>query len=349
MQVPDGATMLIELNNPGGGPPRLSISVPGVSLDEDKTAPKDRTLLFPWVVSGLAKKIKTDSQQNIRFRVFSQKRRKENDSAPKVARMLLRLWDMNNQLLGIDHSEQFWNRMVDVYLVEGGRPGAEQLFDEDLNPVTRRMEKVNTIYVYDLPSFKDPIEMAREIAHEYGHATLPPVGVYTGPEDWANGHLGERLYLKWMRDLLASGALGSADALGADVNALNGYLAKHVEPLVKRIAKSGPNRKVLAGKGPPSMEEFYALACYVQELLPPKVLARSLALMPSQSGSAFERGLIEAVNEQSEIKVRIPKVLQNTRIWLPTGGLNVSGAKVVQKLGNWSLVAQTSAELILKE
>lgn len=338
-------TAMIELANPGGGKSRLAVLVPDDPLERDKTAPKDRTLIFPWVASGIAKKIGSEGQQSIRFRVFSQKRLEKDDPAPKVTRMLLRLWDLNSQLLGIDHGEQYQLRMVDVYLCEGGRPGGEQRFDEDLNENTRRMDKVNTIYIYDLPSFIDPLEMAREIAHEYGHATLPPVGIYTAPEDWANGYLGERLYLKWLRDLIRGGALVPGDAMGATLESLDGYVAKNVDPLVKRMGLNGPNLKVLPGKGAPAMEEFWALACYAQAIFPPKLLARSFLLMGSQKAVDFEKAMTEAAEEPANWVLKIPDVLKGSRIWVPTGKAQLNGAKIIQRSGGWVLVAPAGADI----
>ena len=345
LQPPVRYSKMIELANPGGGKPRLQIVVPDDSLEVPKTAPKDRTLIFDWVVSGLAKKLGSDGSPQIRFRVFSQKRRSEDDPAPKVARMLLRLWDLNSQLLGIDHSEAFLMRMVDVYLCEGGRPGGEQRFDEDLNPVTNRPDKVNTIYINELSSFSDPLEMAREIAHEYGHATLPPVGIYSGPEDWANGYMGERLYLKWLRDLIKAGNLQPDDAMGATVTALDGYLAKYVDPLVKRMGLSGPNRKVLSMKGAPAMEEYWALVAYAQAIFPPKLLRRAFSLSGSQEALDFESSMVEAAEEPGSWTLKIPELLKGSRIWIPVGEATVSGGKVVQSKKGWSQVAPTGPEL----
>ena len=54
------------------------------------------------------------------------------------------------------------------------------------------------IYFYDLDDARSSIEWIREIAHEYSHMALPPIGGYTAPEYWANGYYGERLLVRWL-------------------------------------------------------------------------------------------------------------------------------------------------------
>lgn len=54
------------------------------------------------------------------------------------------------------------------------------------------------IYFYDLDVPRSSIEWVREIAHEYSHMALPPIGGYTAPEYWANGYYGERLLVRWL-------------------------------------------------------------------------------------------------------------------------------------------------------
>ena len=51
----------------------------------------------------------------------------------------------------------------------------------------------------EIDTSKPQAEACRELAHEYGHAVLPAIGGFKSPEDWANGYLGERLFLRWLR------------------------------------------------------------------------------------------------------------------------------------------------------
>ena len=143
-------------------------------LEPPKFSPKDK-LMFEWLTSAFARSTPdSPGTHPIRFRVFSQERRETDDRAISVARTLLQLWQQNYLRLRVDHSTTYNNRIVDVYLTWGGKAGGEQKFDQD--DEGDRARAVNTIYIYDLKSFINPVEMLREIAHEYGHASLPPVG-----------------------------------------------------------------------------------------------------------------------------------------------------------------------------
>src|SRR5205807_841719 len=126
--------------------------------------------------------------------------------AELVARMVLRLY---NQLQRHYHPgpPKGFLGIVDVYLCWGGTPGGEQRFDIEKVGKPPRQIDVNTIYIYDLASFKDPVEMAREVAHEYGHAVLPPVGGFGEPEDWGNGDAGERVFMRWLSEEMPAGRM----------------------------------------------------------------------------------------------------------------------------------------------
>ena len=87
--------------------------------------------------------------------------------------MLLRLWQMCSEKLGIDHPIRYGS-VVHVYLAEGGKAGGEQAV----------IGKKSCIYIYHVEDFTNPVEMAREIAHEYGHAIIPAIGGFRSPEDW---------------------------------------------------------------------------------------------------------------------------------------------------------------------
>ena len=81
------------------------------ALDSPKRAPQ-RDFEFDYLVTGLAE---VDSLSP-RFRVFSQDAHTQHDLAPLVARMLLRLWQINYVEFGLDHSYRYNHHLIDVYL-----------------------------------------------------------------------------------------------------------------------------------------------------------------------------------------------------------------------------------------
>jgi len=241
----------------------------------------------------------TDKNLHARFRVFEQQKRENGDLAEQVARMALRLWDLSFQRLRRDHNPVTNFGIVDFYLCFGGKAGGEQLMDVD--PQEKSPEggskKVNTIYIYAIQTFTDPVEMAREVAHEYGHATLPPVGGFKEPEDWANGYLGERLFLKWIRDLMVTKAYGPFDAMGADLPSLDAWVKKKVDPLAESAGKAGPANPLLAKEGPKAMDAYLGLALYAEATLPAKVFGRSLLLTGSTAAVDYPKAIALAAEE----------------------------------------------------
>jgi hypothetical protein len=257
--------------------------------------------------------------------------------------MLARLWDFNIQRLKIDHNPSFFHGFVDVYLAWGGKAGGEQLFGEDIE--AGRPVRVNTIYIYDLNGFTEPVEMAREIAHEYGHATLPAVGPYTAPEDWANGYLGEKLYLSWMADALQAGKLKPSDAMGANAEGLNAYVAKHVTPLIERAAAAGPGLN-LKGKTAEAMNDYLGLVLYADLLLPDAALARSLRLTGSQSAVDYVKAVATAAAEVPTWTANLPNLWKGRSIWIPLPPKGkVSGGTIAKRQGTWVQVKLTGTTL----
>lgn len=323
-----------ELANPTGGPTRLMYQVPDDPVEPPKLSPRkfgDGRYEFDWLVRGYARPHTTDDLL-LRFRVYSQERKAEDYLAPQVAQTLLRLYDYNFQNLGLDHRPDYNRGIVDVYLCYGGQAGGEQLFDQEI--VDNRPVKVNTIYIYDLPSFNPPIERLREVCHEYGHATLPAVGGFQSPEDWANGYLGERLYIRWLRNGLAKGWFTTNDTLQATPGQLDGWLAKNVNPMVTKVAENGPNASLLAQKGPDAMNAYMATALYMASLFPDKVFSRSMKLTGSVKAIDYLEGIRLAVQEQPS-RLTIPTYLTGRKIWVPIADGTLSGATILKRKSDW--------------
>ncbi len=321
--------------------PRPQLSPKKFGLGEDR-----QPFEFDFSTFGLAHIDGDDTTLHCRFRVYEQERKQKNDVAFAVTEMLLRLWEYNYNRLKLDHSPLYDDQMVDVYLCWGGTAGGEQLFDID--PSLARNQKVNTIYIYDLPSFTDPVEMAREVAHEYGHASLPAIGGFNTPEDWGNGYLGERLFLTYLRDELAKDELKPQDAMGATAPELDKWVQKNVDPLVVASASSAPDLNVLGGTGPKAMNAYMGLMLYCSQLLPPTVFQRSLRLTGSQSAKDIPDAVVMAVEEPDTFTMKVPKILAGKAIWIPVSKARIEGASVISSKRGWALVKPTGSTITLK-
>lgn len=302
-------------------------------LEPPKIGPKDK-LEYEYVTTGYASS-PPDAPGNhpIRFRVFSQLRGK-NDPSPYVCRMLLQMWRFTNTRLKLDHSREYNNQIVDVYLSWSGKAGGEQLFTEEME--SDRLRKVNVIYIYDVGSFTDPVEMAREVAHEYGHAILPPVGGFVSPEDWGNGYWGEAMFLRVLRDNLKAGKVTQEDVMNASAKGLDSWISANADRKADRVYLNGPDHAALRGTG--SMDAYVGLQLYAQELLGDVIFSRAIKLTGSTKASDVAGGIIEAVTQAGAAVLSIPPRMHNKEIWIPLGKGKVTGASVVKRDGDWAQV-----------
>ncbi|MEQ1823419.1 MAG: hypothetical protein ABL949_12995 [Fimbriimonadaceae bacterium] len=334
----------IYLGDPSLASTRLQIFEATEKLGDSKKSPKlfgdpPTAFLFDWLCGGYGR-INPDKNPNynLRFRVFSQTRKETGDVAVLVTRMLLRIWDLNVRKLKIDHSNEFNSQIVDVYLCWGGTPGGEHMFSTEIENTYQK--KVNTIYIYDLESFKDPVEMAREVAHEYGHATLNAIGGFKEPEEWGNGQLGEKLYLRWLSEEISDKRLEPIDAMGAFSGPLNAWVKKNVTPLVERCRDNGPVFSLLEGTGQGAMDACNGLILYAETIFPSDVFAQSLKNMVGETEAKYyPRALLDAATATSACAIRIPPAWKGKSLWLPTGAEGtVKSGTIIRRQGDWSLV-----------
>ncbi|MBX7136190.1 MAG: hypothetical protein K1X67_26260 [Fimbriimonadaceae bacterium] len=319
-------------------------------LDIPKTAPKNRSWSFEYLTAGYVPSSTDKSKSELRFMCYSQKR-PANDPALGVVQMLLRLWSYNRHRLKIDHSPGYSERQIHLYLCEEGKAGGEQRFGEDryVDPATGKAvsTKVNTIYIYEMATFtKDRSEMVREIAHEYGHATLPPVGPFSKPEDWANGHLGEGLYVRWLFEDLVNRRIQRGDVLGATAEGLERYLKRFADPLIRKVALQGPDLVAMGKKGSAAMDAYLGLAFYAERILPPVAFSRSLMLAGSMKPLDYAEAAVRAATED-RWTVRVPYGYEGQKIWLPVGKQRISGAPVLARRGDWVQVLVASKPIVV--
>jgi hypothetical protein len=348
-QVFDEPTLTVyRLPNPFGESSRLQYHVYEDRLEPPARSPKrfgenGVQWEFDWMIPGYAQ-LPGENLGRMRFRLFSQERKANGDLAPAVMRMLLRMWEYNYFRLGLDHKAVYNDSIVDLYLCWGGIAGGEQLFDDEI--VNGRSRKLNTIYIYDLASFASPIEQAREIAHEYGHAALPAIGGFSAPESWANGYLGEKLFLLMFLEGMDKHFI-PADVMGVSKADLSAWLAANAYPLADRVAANGPDRTRLAQTGPDAMDAYIGLVLHFRELFPDRVFSRSLMLVGSTQAKDVPAAIDLAMQEHPSLRLSIPARHKGKPIWIPLGGGSVSGATVLKRSAGWALVRPTGTVTVV--
>ncbi len=335
------------------GPKSLVVRVQTERMREAKRSPK-QAWDFDWNTAGFLSGSPSDPKRmDLRFRLFSQESPLGSARAESVLRLLLRLFAYNFKELRLDHASEF-GKVVDAYLCYGGDPGGEQRFDVDRQA---RGNKVDTIYFYDLRSFTDPVEVVREVAHEYGHATLPPVGGdYAAPEAWANGYLGEKLFLSYLADartpdVKGKSALGPEDTFGATPEALRAWVRKNVDPLVADALADGPRPALVAGKDKAAMDAFFGLALATARLYGPGVLSRALQASGTDA-KAFADAASVAAAEPSLVFLNVTPAMRGKPIWIPLGSDKkknvVMGATVLERKDGWVRIRPGNGPVLVR-
>jgi len=327
---------------------RLQYFVPEERLPEPKKTPKlfeageqKVPLEFQYLIGAYGRiDPEKDPTMRLKFRVFSQDRSTHENVAPLAARLLLQAWDINIRKLKNDHPLPFNDGIIDVYLCWGGTPGGEHAFEVAEDKVNNRQTRVSSIYIYDVPSFKDPVDMARELLHEYGHATLNAIGGYKTPEDLANGQLGEKLFMTYLLEAYAAKRIESVDMMRAELPMVASWVKKNVDPLVQVVAEKGPQRGMLEGIGQGAMDAANGLILYMNALLPPNVFAQSLKNMGGSSNAIdYLRAVKDALAVRPATALNIPDKWKNIAIWVPLAdNWRLQNGTIVRREGDWALI-----------
>lgn len=245
--------------------------------------------------------------------------------AKRVARLLLLLFGQNRERMRFDHPISA--PTVDVWLMrQGGQGTAADAGGEQTK---------NDIYLYNLTAERKPIEWVREIAHEYGHFALPGVSGYTAPEEWANGVLGERLFLKWLRDDLRAGRLRSEDLSFVTPEQLDDYIARQVTPLVRRFVRDGAEERLMGKRDAGGMDYYTGFALYLDSVYGSRALLDALAYTsPSQNGvfiraTDFLKGAQASLAGATEFTVTLPRLdsekpVDALMLYLPRGEYTIT-------------------------
>ncbi|MBI3922982.1 MAG: hypothetical protein HY318_16290, partial [Armatimonadetes bacterium] len=186
---------------------------------------------FNRVTYGYLQENKED-EWSLRFRVFyisSFLARSGKDYAPlsrTICRIALQVYASvkDNMNLVSPHEP---DPIVDLWLCELGEAGAKQ-----------PLQAPGHIYFHDINHERVWSEWMREMAHEYGHLVLPALGGFTSAsEPIANGEIGEKLFMPWIRD---SVLLRPDELKQEDRQQLEAYVLTETEEDLKLFMHEGP-------------------------------------------------------------------------------------------------------------
>jgi len=240
--------------------------------------------------------------------------------ARRAARFLALLWDAANRRFGT-LARGLRKTTVDVWMTRSGEAGAEQFR--------------NNLYLYDLLSARTGIEWARELAHEYGHYLLPGASGYTEPENWANGFLGERLFLKWLADDILAGRLDATEVPFVQLADLKDYRARQVTPLIARMRADGPDNALLARTDRRAMDAFTGLLLYAEEIYGSAVLFHLPEhLPPGVAAGARAPDFLKALQQWADNASTLNITLMDggsAMVYLPRGTYRVRASSPAPK------------------
>jgi len=165
------------------------------------------------------------------------------------------------------------------------------------------------VWLFSTGRPRTDIEWTRTVAHEWGHLTLYAARGYREPENDAAGFLGERLYLKWLREENTSPLVNNEpDASdGVDQAGLDIYHERQIAPLIARFRASGPDVLPQTGRDARAMDLYVGAALAADDAFGSLLLGEALNGVLSDDGPRpFLDALRRALAARPVLPVRLP-------------------------------------------
>ncbi|MGB9879687.1 MAG: hypothetical protein ACPLRM_02885, partial [Anaerolineae bacterium] len=213
----------------------------------------------------------------LRFAVHFQ-RNADASLAAKCSRVLLALYTLAKERLGL--SPRFSeDGVVHVWLCTNGRAGAEQWQQH--------------LYFYAIDAPRQPSEWIRQLCHEYGHLVIPGIGPFDAPEEWANGLIGEHLFMRWLAD-------GNFKELWNPSPDLQTIVRNGADRLLRKFVQTPPP----IDEARWSADLCTALALYVDAAHGPQLLAEITASQETRTPQQFWAAYKKALQTRTSFGVR---------------------------------------------
>ena len=215
--------------------------------------------------------------------------------ALKVARLAGRLLRLHKEKVGQEASYQQDEEVAQVWLTRVKAPHKAKAAAET---------QVNNVYLFEVAEPRKEIEWARTIAHEWGHLVLLAARGYKDPENDAAGFLGERLFLKWLREDALALPRKTDDF--CEREGLQLYYDRQLAPLMARYNAAGPADKRLSQLNTEGMDYYIGMALDTDEIFGPKVLGFALYHLENTTPGALVNAVRNAIFLQTELRVKLP-------------------------------------------
>jgi hypothetical protein len=230
--------------------------------------------------------------------------------------------------IGLDYLGVSTGRMglTTVWLAREGKPGAE--------------ESDGNIWLHAIDTPRAPAEWVREIAHEYAHITLPTLGPFAKPERWANGYLGERLFLKWMLADNRQHDVWSEPIDGA------AYVANQVAPLRDRFLNEGPDAPDAAKIDEAGMDFLIGKLLALEAAHGPALMRELVSRIGSPSVKGLEVILATAIRALKPARLPIapgafvPRATEGAERTGESLRVQKAGYRVYLPAGSWAVDAE---------
>ncbi len=219
------------------------------------------------------------------------------DQARRTACLIGRLWSLYKTHFGREIEFPFQADETNVYLLpqvpaskkgEGGETGNNQI-DVFGCGVAKRTS----------------LEWVRTIAHEWGHLTVYAARGYTEPESEAAGYLGERLFIKWMREAQAARPADAPDD-GTTTADLDLYYRRQIEPLMERFQQGGPGSESMDGENTEAMDYYIASVLATDAALGSATVGIALRNAESERPREFLIALRKYLYDKSDLTIQSP-------------------------------------------
>jgi hypothetical protein len=177
--------------------------------------------------------------------------------AQRAMRATLACYLLAKDYLGFDPTGR-WGDPIDIWVAEGGEPGARA--------------QGRSIYLYSAQTPREPGEWLREVGHECGHVCLSGVGGFEDTDDpWADGHLAELLFPKWLS------TVGAPEWLPWSAEAWEQYAKPERERLIILARATELTDILLKGTDAAARDYFLGSALLIEDEYGPEKLGEVLA------------------------------------------------------------------------
>ena len=215
--------------------------------------------------------------------------------ALKVARLAARLLRLHQDRVGQEATFPQGEELANVWLTRVKAPTRASAAAET---------KINHVYLFEVAEPRPEIEWARTIAHEWGHLVLLAARGYKDPEGDSAGFLGERLFLKWLREDVLALPRKTEDFCERD--GLQTYYNRQIAPLMARYNAGGPADKRLTQLNTEGMDYYIGMALDTDEVFGSKVIGFALYHLEDTTPLALVNAVRNGVFLQNELKVKLP-------------------------------------------